>query len=71
MFYWRERNLEVDFVIRKKQSLVAIEVKSNSQNHSEGLEKFKELFTPQASFIVGEGGIAPADFLSMDLSRLF
>lgn len=71
VFYWRERNDEVDFILRKKGSVVAIEVKSNAEKRTEGLDKFKELFKPQASFIVGDGGIAAEEFFSMDIKKLF
>lgn len=71
VFYWRERNDEVDFVLRKKNSLVAIEVKSNAEKRTTGLDKFRELFKPTSSFIVGDGGINAEEFLTMDLTRLF
>lgn len=71
VFYWRERNDEVDFILRKKGSVVAIEVKSNAEKRTEGLEKFRELFKPQKSFIIGEGGIGAEEFLSMDIKKLF
>lgn len=65
VFYWRERNDEVDFILRKKGSIIAIEVKSNAEKQTSGLNKFKELFKPQDSFIVGDGGISAEDFLTM------
>ena len=71
VFYWRERDDEVDFVLRKKGSVVAIEVKSNAEKRTDGLDKFRKLFNPQAAFIVGDGGISAEDFLSMDLRKLF
>ena len=71
VFYWRERNDEVDFIIRKKGIVVAIEVKSNAEKSTAGLSKFRELFNPHRAFIVGEGGISAEDFLSMDLRKLF
>ncbi|MDE6697703.1 MAG: ATP-binding protein [Muribaculaceae bacterium] len=71
VYYWRERDDEVDFVLRKKDSLVAIEVKGNAEKRTLGLEKFKEKFNPKAAFIVGEGGIRPEEFLTMDLNKLF
>ena len=71
VFYWRERNDEVDFILRKKGSVVAIEVKSNAEKRTEGLEKFRELFKPQKSFIIGDGGIGAEEFLSMDIKKLF
>ncbi len=71
VFYWRERDYEVDFILRRKDSLVAIEVKGNAEKRTEGLEKFIEKFNPQEAFIVGDGGIRPEEFLSMDLRKLF
>ncbi|MBQ9137061.1 MAG: ATP-binding protein [Alistipes sp.] len=71
LFYWRERNDEVDFILRKGGVLVAIEVKSNAEKRTTGLEKFRQLFNPKSAFIVGDGGISPEDFFSMDLRKLF
>ncbi|MDD4822398.1 MAG: AAA family ATPase [Bacteroidales bacterium] len=71
VFYWRERNDEVDFILRKKGSVVAIEAKCNAEKRTEGLDKFRQLFNPQSSFIVGDGGIGVEDFLSMDMKKLF
>lgn len=71
VFYWRERNDEVDFILRKKNSLVAIEVKGNAEKRTEGLDKFRELFKSTSSFIVGDGGIKAEEFMSMDLGKLF
>lgn len=51
VFYWRERNDEVDFILRKKNSLVAIEVKGNAEKRTEGLDKFRELFKPTSSLL--------------------
>lgn len=71
VFYWRERNDEVDFILRKKGSIVAIEVKSNAEKKTEGLDKFRQLFNPQSAFIVGDGGIGVEDFFLMDIRKLF
>jgi len=71
VFYWRERNDEVDFVLRKKGSVVAIEVKSNAGKNTAGLETFKRMFKPQTALIVGDGGINAEEFLSMDIRKLF
>ena len=71
VYYWRERDDEVDFVLRKKGSVVAIEVKSNAEKRTEGLDRFRTLFHPQAAFIVGDGGIRAEDFLAMDVNTLF
>ena len=51
--------------------VVAIEVKSNAEKRTDGLDKFRKLFNPQVAFIVGDGGISAKDFLSMDVRKLF
>ena len=38
---------------------------------TDGLYKFKELFSPSTSFIVGDGGISTKAFLNMDITKLF
>lgn len=71
VFYWRERNDEVDFVLRKKNSVVAIEVKSNAEKTTAGIEKFRQMYKPTTSLIIGEAGIKAEDFLTMDIRKLF
>lgn len=71
VFYWRDRSDEVDFVLRKKGAVVAIEVKSNAEKNTKGLTTFKNKFQPNQAFIVGDGGIRAEDFLTMDVRLLF
>lgn len=71
VFYWRERNDEVDFVLRKKNSVVAIEVKSNAEKTTAGIEKFRQMYKPTTSLIIGEAGIKAEDFFTMDIRKLF
>ena len=70
-FYWGEGNDEVDFILKKNQKFIAVEVKSNGGGETRGLERFRDLFQPSAIFSVGEKGIAPEVFLNMDLRKLF
>lgn len=70
VFYWREKNDEVDFVLRKNEAVVAIEVKSNAEKCTTGLDKLRRCFNPQAAFVVGDGGIGAEEFFSMDLNGL-
>ena len=69
--YWRDRNDEVDFVLRKNNSLVGIEVKGNAEKQTTGLEEFRKRFNPKRAFIVEPGGVDIEDFLRMDLNKLF
>ena len=71
VYYWREQNDEVDFVMEHNRQCVAIEVKSGRRTMNEGLSKFSAKFHPKYSFVVGSGGIPVEEFLSSDLSSLF
>lgn len=71
VFYWHEGNEEVDFILRKKDSIIAIEVKSNAEKSTVGLTNFKTTFNPHRAFIVGSGGISAEEFLSLDIRTLF
>ncbi len=66
LFYWRERNREVDFVVRAGRKLIAIEVKSGrAQDVLPGMQAFNEAFKPDRLLLVGGDGIAVEDFLLM------
>jgi predicted AAA+ superfamily ATPase len=70
VFYWRERNREVDFVVRAGRRLVAIEVKSGRPKGSlAGTAAFVESFIPQRTLLVGAGGIPVADFLDQPVEH--
>ncbi|MGD0862707.1 MAG: ATP-binding protein [Candidatus Limnocylindrales bacterium] len=65
LFYWRERNREVDFVARSGQLTTAIEVKSGrSRDALPGMEAFAIAFKPGRTLLVGGEGIPLEDFLS-------
>ena len=71
VYYWRERDDEVDFVIESNRRCVAVEVKSGSRPTDRGLSKFAAAFHPVHSLVVGTGGIPLEEFLSWDLRTLF
>ena len=64
VFYWREKDKEVDYILKKKNRIVAIEVKSNSEMYNAGLEEIRKMYQPYASFVVGEGGMKACRTLS-------
>jgi predicted AAA+ superfamily ATPase len=65
VFYWRDRGLEVDFVVRSGRSLTAIEVKSGRAPAARsGLAAFADLFKPRRKLLVGGDGIGLEAFLS-------
>jgi len=65
LYYWREGNQEVDFVLAKGRKLTAIEVKSAPKPVvSNGLNVFAEKYPHVRKLLVGAGGVTLAEFLS-------
>lgn len=65
LYYWRERNREVDFVVCAGRMLIAIEVKSGrAPTALPGLAAFAEAFRPNRTLLVGDDGIPVSEFLS-------
>lgn len=71
VYYWRERDKEVDFVIENNRQCVAIEVKSGRRTSNAGMSEFGKRFNPEHSFVVGSGGVPLEEFLQLDLGQLF
>jgi len=64
LFYWRERNHEVDFVVRAGRALTAIEVKSGrGRDTHPGLAAIAAAFRPMRTLLVGGDGIGLEEFL--------
>jgi len=64
VFYWRERNREVDFVLRRGARLTAIEVTSGRRKDSlPGLGAFASAFAPTGKLLVGGQGVPLEEFL--------
>jgi uncharacterized protein len=65
LFYWREGNREVDFVLRAGRVIVGIEVKSGRAPVAlPGLAAFSETFKTKRTLLVGGDGIPVDEFLS-------
>jgi predicted AAA+ superfamily ATPase len=65
LFYWRDRNREVDFVMRSGRSIAAIEVKSGRRRDAlPGMAAFRESFGPARVLLVGGDGIPIEEFVS-------
>lgn len=71
VYYWRNGNKEVDFVIESNRRCVAVEVKSGHRTKNEGLPEFVKHFSPKSSFVIGSGGIPVEEFLQWNPGELF
>lgn len=71
LFYWRERNDEVDFILEYGDKTIGLEVKSGRRGENKGMSVFAEKFKPTKVMLVGTGGIPIEDFLKMNPIDLF
>lgn len=71
VYYWRDRNKEVDFVIENNRQCIAIEIKSGRRTTNAGLPEFVKRFNPTHSLVVGSGGVPVEEFLQWNLGELF
>jgi len=72
VYYWRDRNKEVDFVLRKGNRLAALEVKTSimGRTHS-GLGSFLKRRPETRAWVIGPDGLDLTDFFRCDLRSLF
>jgi predicted AAA+ superfamily ATPase len=68
--YWREGSAEVDFILKKRDEIIAIEVKSSKAAITDGMRKFKTQFTPNKMLLVGADGLPWEQFLKTDIAGL-
>lgn len=63
LYYWRERNHEVDFVLQKGDAITAIEVKSGRKRGEVGLQAFMQRYPQALFYIVGSSSCPLEGFL--------
>lgn len=72
LFYWREKNSEVDFILRQNHKIVALEIKSGRKVTTlSGIHAFKKIFPNAKSLLVGGQGMKIEEFLNMQIEDLF
>lgn len=71
IYYWRERDKEVNFVLRKGTKVIGIEVKSGGKAKISGVEAFRRAFKPEVVLFVGPQGLREEEFLRTDPVTLF
>jgi len=71
LFYWREGNYEVDFVLEHKGRIVAMEVKSGHSLRTAGMVQFRKHYPDSKIMLVGKDGIPWEEFLLINPMELF
>ena len=72
VYYWRNVNREVDFVLAKGGKIIAIEVKSTHRRTSLlGIDAFAKQFKVHKKLLVGGQGIPVEEFITTDVDAWF
>jgi len=70
VYYWRNRGLEVDFVVKTPREIWAIEVKSGNVQNARGLSAFSKQYPDAKLMLIGPQGIGFDEFFKADLRDL-
>ena len=72
VYYWREGNKEVDYVLVNDKEVVAIEVKSGGiRSNLAGMAAFIDLYKPRRAIQVGTQGLSLEEFLCTPIENFF
>jgi len=71
LFYWREGNHEVDFVLEHKGKVIGLEIKSGHTGHASGMAAFEQQCKPYKVLLIGNSGIPWQEFLELEPLELF
>lgn len=71
LYYWREGNQEVDFVLAHRGKVIGLEIKSGTVGKGLGMAAFQKAHKPDKVLIIGHSGIPWPEFLRMDPLDLF
>jgi predicted AAA+ superfamily ATPase len=72
LFYWADRNRELDFVLSRGNELIAIEVKTTAhKTRLPGIAEFSKQFPAAKKLLVGNQGIPLEEFLLTPVEALF
>jgi predicted AAA+ superfamily ATPase len=72
IFYWRERNREVDFILKKEDKIIALEIKSGKKKAAlTGIEEFSKKYDTHKKLLLGKGGLELKEFFVLFPIDLF
>jgi predicted AAA+ superfamily ATPase len=72
LYYWRDGNVEIDFVLKSGEAVIGIEVKSKiAERAPHNLQVFQERFPGARTILVGGDGLTWQKFLTMSIEQIF
>jgi len=71
VYYWRDGNEEVDFIIQKGDKIIPIEVKIGKAKQHTGLVSFSNKFKVKNPLLISDDSLKWQEFLSLNINELF
>lgn len=71
LYYWRSGNYEMDFVMKKNEEVIGLEIKTSTAFRLPGADAFNSICQPEKIFLVGKNGMPWEEFLKVDPAELF
>jgi uncharacterized protein len=71
LYYWRERDKEVDFILEKAGKIVAIEVKRGHAHQFKGMKAFRDKYSPHKIYRIDRESLPWQEFLAINPDELF
>jgi len=71
LYYWRQGNDEIDFVLKRDKKIIGIEIQSWISHRKSGMDAFSMAFNPHKVILVGGKGIPWQEFLKINPEELF
>ncbi|MEX0723901.1 MAG: ATP-binding protein [Gracilimonas sp.] len=71
LYYWRHRNDEIDFILKKGEKLMGIEVKSSVGRSTSGMQAFTDTFNPEKILLISDDSLPWQEFLRLNPASLF
>ena len=71
LYYWRNGNDEVDFVLEHKGRTIGLEIKSGATQKASGMAAFHKKYKPDKVLLVGTQGLPWQEFLRIKPLELF
>ena len=70
LYYWREGDKEVDFVLTSGEHVTAIEVKSGTKRETlSGMQSFIKAFNPDRVLLIGQDGVSLEEFFQAPIDE--
>ncbi len=71
LYYWREKNDEMDFVMVKNNKVIGLEVKSGNIIKADRTKAFVNQIHPDKVYLIGTGGMPWEEFLCIEPKEFF